>query len=74
MNSFFINNELEEMNTVDIQSLVASRLEDLADRVDYLTGKGDWKSAELLRREGLALAKAYDTGFNFFYVNDLTNR
>ena len=74
MNSFFTNNEIEEMSEVDIQSLVASRLEDLADRVDFLAGKGDWKSAELLRREGLALAEAYDEGFNFFYVNDLTNR
>jgi hypothetical protein len=72
--NFFTNNEIEDMGGVDIESLVASRLEDLADRVAFHAFRGEWDTVELLKAEGLELAEAYDEGFNFFYVNDLTNR
>ena len=71
-NNFFTNNEIEDMGGVDIESLVASRLEDLAERVAYHAFRGEWDTVELLKAEGLELAEAYDEGFNFFYVNDLT--
>ena len=74
INNFFTNNEIEDMGGVDIESLVASRLEDLAERVAYHAFRGEWDTVELLKAEGLELAEAYDEGFNFFYVNDLTNR
>jgi hypothetical protein len=70
--NFFTNNEIEDMGGVDIESLVASRLEDLADRVAFHAFRGEWDTVELLKAEGLELAEAYDKGFNFFYVNDLT--
>ena len=70
--NFFINNEIEDMGGVDIESLVASRLEDLAERVAFHAFRGEWNTVELLKAEGLELAEAYDEGFNFFYVNDLT--
>ena len=73
MNSFFTNNELEELNEVKIEELVSSRLEDLAERVAFHAFRGDWETVEVLKAEGLELAEAYDEGFNFFYVNDLTN-
>ena len=73
MNSFFTNNELEELNEVNIEELVSSRLEDLAERVAFHAFRGDWETVEVLKAEGLELAEAADSGFNFFYVNDLTN-
>jgi hypothetical protein len=72
MNDFFANNEFEELTGVDIQTLVASRLEDMADRVEYHYSRGDLTTAEFLRKEGLELASAYDFGVPFFYVYDLT--
>jgi len=71
-NNFFTNNEIEDMGGVDIETLVASRLEDLADRVAFHAFRGEWDTVELLKAEGLELAEAYDEGFSFFYVNDLT--
>ena len=71
-NNFFTNNEIEDMGGVDIESLVASRLEDLADRVAFHAFRGEWDTVELLKAEGLELAEAYDDGYNFFFVNDLT--
>ena len=70
--SFFTDDEFQELTGVDIHSLVASRLEDLADRVEYHCSLGDIVTAEFLRDEGLELASAYDFGVPFFYVNDLT--
>jgi hypothetical protein len=70
--AFFTDNEFQEMTGVDIQSLVASRLEDLADRVEHHFAVGNFDTAEFLRQEGLELAGAYDFGVPFFYVNDLT--
>ena len=59
------------MNTIDIQTLVAARLEDLADRVDYLYVNGYPEEAQLLREEGLALASTYDSDHTFLYLDDL---
>jgi hypothetical protein len=70
--AFFTDDEFQELTGVDIQSLVASRLEDLADRVEYHHSLGNYDTAEFLREEGLELATAYDFGVPFFYVNDLT--
>jgi hypothetical protein len=70
--SFFSDDEFQELTGVDIQSLVASRLEDMADRVEYHCSTGDLDTARLLRQEGLELASAYDFGVPFFYLNDFT--
>jgi hypothetical protein len=70
--SFFTDDEFQELTGVDIQSLVASRLEDMADRVEHHYSAGNLDTARLLRQEGLELASAYDFGVPFFYLNDLT--
>jgi hypothetical protein len=70
--TFFTDDEFQELTGVDIQSLVASRLEDMADRVEYHCSTGDLDTARLLRQEGLELASAYDFGTSFLYINDLT--
>jgi hypothetical protein len=57
---------------MEIQSLIASRLEDLADRVEILYHEGNFAEAELLRDEGLMLAECYDSEGTFLYINDLT--
>ncbi len=71
--TFFTDDEFQELTGVDIQSLVASRLEDMADRVEHHYSVGNYDTAEFLRQEGLELAGAYDLGVPFFYVNDLTS-
>jgi hypothetical protein len=60
------------MSSIDIQSLIASRLEDMADQVEYLHSQGNFHDAELLRAEGLALAESFDAGTTFLFINDLT--
>jgi hypothetical protein len=60
------------MQGIDIQSLVASRLEDMADQVEQLYVAGMIEEAKLLRQEGLELAEAYDDGYTFLFINDLT--
>jgi hypothetical protein len=60
------------MNSNDIASLIASRLEDLADQVEFLMSRGFVDEAMLLREEGLALAEAYDNEEDFFFVQDYT--
>jgi hypothetical protein len=55
-----------------IQQLIANRLEDMADQVEFLVNKGYTEEAMLLRQEGLELAAAYDNGENFFFVQDYT--
>jgi hypothetical protein len=70
--TFFTDDEFQELTGVDIQSLVASRLEDMADRVEYHCSLGNYSTAEFLRQEGLELAGTFDLGHPFFYVNDLT--
>ncbi len=57
---------------MEIQALIASRLEDLADRVEILYHEGNFAEAELLRNEGLMLAECYDSEGTFLYINDLT--
>jgi hypothetical protein len=52
-----------------LQLLVTDRLENLADRVEWLVRIGDLKSAQLLRDEGLELAGAYDDEQNFFVID-----
>jgi hypothetical protein len=57
---------------MEIQALIASRLEDLADRVEILYHEGNFAEAKLLRDEGLMLAECYDSEGTFLYINDLT--
>jgi hypothetical protein len=58
--------------SMNIDSLISSRLEDLADQVHYLYANGYPQEAELLREEGLQLAEAYDNEETFLFINDLT--
>lgn len=57
------------MKLKTLQTLVADRLEHLAERVETLTDEGDHDTAELLREEGLALASAYDDEDLFLFVD-----
>ena len=59
------------MNSKKLQTLIASRLEDMADQVGQLFAQGNFAEAELLRDEGLALAQSFDDEEEFFYINDL---
>lgn len=59
------------MDSEQLQTLIASRLEDMADQVEQLYVAGLIEEAKLLRREGLDLASSFDNEENFFYVNDL---
>ena len=68
----YFHEELNNMQGIDINALVASRLEDIADQVDYLLERGDTETAEFLREEGYILAEACDNDDLFFFVNDLT--
>lgn len=72
MNNFLTDEEFAEMWSVDIDNLIHSRLTDLAEQAQYLHQQGYASLAELLRDEGLELAKAADAGEAFLYVNDLT--
>ena len=56
------------MQVSDLQLLIASRLEDMANQVDILCGQGNYAEADLLREEGLMIAEAYDKGENFFFL------
>lgn len=68
--SYFIE-EFENMRGIELQTLVASRLEDMADQVEFLCKQGKHAEAELLRSEGLHLADACDAGLTFLFINDL---
>jgi hypothetical protein len=57
---------------MDIQTVIASRLEDMANQVEYLYHSGLIEDARLLRQEGLDLAEAYDSGVTFMFLEDLT--
>jgi len=59
------------MPQIDIQTLVANRLEDLADQVSYLYTQGLPQEAEILRQEGLMLAEAYDNEETFLFIGGL---
>ena len=67
----FFEDKNNGMQGVDLQALVASRLEDMADQVEQLYVAGYPEEAELLRREGLALAECYDNEHTFLFLNDL---
>jgi len=69
--TYFLN-EHYNMQGIAIQTLVANRLEDMADQVAYLYTQGLPKEAEILRQEGLMLAEAYDNEATFLFINDLT--
>jgi SpoVK/Ycf46/Vps4 family AAA+-type ATPase len=60
------------MKTSDLQLVIASRLEDMAEKVKYHLRNGDHDLAELVRWEALDIAGAYDRDEEFFFVNDLT--
>jgi hypothetical protein len=49
-----------DMTDTTMQMLVTQRLEDLADQVGVHLSNGDRDLAELLKREGMDLAEAYD--------------
>jgi hypothetical protein len=68
----FFTNDYNDMQGVDFQTLVSSRLEDITDQVAFLHEAGNFKDAKLLRDEGLMLAEAYDNESTFLYINDLT--
>ena len=68
----FFTNDYNDMQGVDIQTLVSSRLEDITDQVAFLHETGNFADAKLLRDEGLMLAKAYDNESTFLFINDLT--
>jgi len=70
--SNFPSEEINEMHSADIETLVGSYLEDMAEQVQFLCARGDYSSAELLRQEGLEMAQAYDDNYVFMFINDLT--
>jgi hypothetical protein len=68
----YFNNEDQNMTGIDIQTLIAQRLEDMVDQVEVLCLQGNYAEAKLLREEGLQLAEAYDNEATFLFINDLT--
>jgi len=69
--TYFLH-EHSNMQGIDIQTLVASRLEDMAEQVETLYHQGNYAEAELLREEGLQLAECYDNGVTFMFLPDYT--
>ncbi len=68
----YFDEDSANMDGIDLQTLIASRLEDMADQVQLLYTQGMLEEAQLLRNEGLELAEAYDLGTTFMFINDLT--
>ncbi len=68
---FFLN-EIFNIKGMDLQALIAGRLEDMAEQVELLFSQGNYEDAKLLRQEGLELAEAYDNEITFLFINDLT--
>ena len=64
--------ELAEFNTPDIDTLVSSRLYDLAQQIYILHTEGRHYEAQLLKKEGLSIAEAMDEGLKFLFINDLS--
>ena len=60
------------MNSENFQDLVAIRLEDMANQVEWLYAQGRNEDAAVLRAEGLMLAEAYDNESTFLFINDLS--
>jgi len=59
------------MKRANLELIIASRLEDMADRVEFHHHRGNHSEANLLRREGLELAQAYDDSQTFLFTTDL---
>jgi hypothetical protein len=59
---------------MNIEALVSSKLDDLAERIAFHAFRGEWDTVELLKAEGLEIAEAYDEGLDFFFVNDLSTK
>jgi len=70
--SNFPSEEINEMHSTDIETLVESYLEDMAEQVQFLYSRGDYSHAKLLRQEGLEMAQSYDNNCIFMFINDLT--
>jgi hypothetical protein len=68
----YFDEEAGNMSGIDLKALVASRLEDMADQVEFLYQQGNLAEAELLRDEGLLLASSYDNEITFMYLPDFT--
>lgn len=68
----YFEDEISNMQGVDIQTLISSRLEDITDQIRCLYANGYYEDAIMLREEGLQLAQAYDNEESFLYLNDLT--
>jgi hypothetical protein len=60
------------MNSDNFQALVAIRLEDMANQVEWLYAQGRNEDAAVLRAEGLMLAEAYDNESTFLFISDLS--
>jgi hypothetical protein len=58
------------MPEIDIQALVLSRLEDLADHCAELMNQGKYEEAVFVREEGYLLAEAYDQEETFMFLPD----
>jgi hypothetical protein len=69
-----MENNIPHMHDETIQSLIASRLEDIADQCEYLASSGNVEEARLLQEEGLALASWYDEGNSLMYLPDYTQQ
>jgi hypothetical protein len=68
----YFDEDANNMIGIDLKTLIASRLEDLAEQVEFLYRQGNLAEAELLRDEGLLLAESYDNEITFMYLPDFT--
>lgn len=62
---------MQQMSQNTLDKLMCGRLEDMADQVIALYESGRSDEAELLRREGLEMAAALDSGEEFLFSHDL---
>jgi len=67
------DDEFSRMFDIDLATIVASRLDDIADRVDVLLKEGRTEDARLLGKEGLEIAQCYDDDEMFVFLPDLRN-
>jgi len=68
----YFDEDANNMIGIDLQTLVSSRLEDLAGQVEVLYRQGNFAEAELLRDEGMLLAESCDNENLFMYLPDFT--
>ena len=69
-----MENDIPHMHDETIQTLIASRLEDIADQCEYLMRCGNVTEAQFLQAEGLTLASWYDEGNSLMYLPDYTQQ